>query len=157
MPRVKAAITGLTPEGAPIAGDYKFTNEFPMAKGFDENAIFLKLNYLEKNSVARGKAFEAIAPLLWLKAGAKGPQITKVKKPFAAPKGASYAVLFDAAQAAGFIEALRDREDIEHAYIVTNSMAEYQQVIVEFSTTVETTMLYEDYISNFELNLGRLL
>jgi adenine-specific DNA-methyltransferase len=157
MPRVKAAFSGLTPEGESIAGDYKFTEEFPMAEGFDENAIFLKLKYLEKNSVARGKAFESIAPLLWLKAGAKGPQITKVKKPFAVPKGAAYAVLFDTAQAAGFIKALRDREDIEHAYIVTNSMAEYQQVIAELPTTVETTMLYEDYISNFELNLGRLL
>ena len=157
MPRVKAAFTGLTPEGTPIAGDYKFTDEFPMSEGFEENAIFLKLKYLEKNNVARGKAFEAIAPLLWLKAGARGPQITKVKKPFAVPKGGSYAVLFDADRASGFIEAVRDRGNVEHAYIVTNSMAQYQQVISELPTTVETTMLYEDYISNFELNLGRLL
>lgn len=156
-PRVTAAITGKTHGGGDVEGDYKGNDEFPMSEGFDENAIFLKLTYLEKNNVARGKAFEAVAPLLWLKAGAKGPQITKVKKPFAAPKGASYAVLFDTAKAAGFIEALRERDEIEHAYIVTNSMAEYQQVISELPTTVETTMLYEDYISNFELNLGRLL
>lgn len=39
-PRVQAAITGHTPEGQPISGDYKFTDEFPMAKGFEENAEF---------------------------------------------------------------------------------------------------------------------
>ncbi len=30
-PRVEAAITGKTPDGKPIKGDYKFTDEFPMA------------------------------------------------------------------------------------------------------------------------------
>jgi len=40
-PRVQAAITGKTPEGKLIKGDYKFTDEFPMADGFEENAEFL--------------------------------------------------------------------------------------------------------------------
>ena len=157
MPRVKAAFTGISPEGEPIAGEYKFLDEFAMSDGLDENAIFLKLNYQEKNTIARGKAFEAIAPLLWLKAGAKGPQILKVKKPFAAPEGASYAILFDPSRGSEFIETIRDREDIEHVYVVTNSMAQYQQLIAELPSTVETSMLYEDYISNFELNLGTTL
>lgn len=34
-PRVTAAITGKTPEGEAISGDYKFTDEFPMADGFE--------------------------------------------------------------------------------------------------------------------------
>ena len=42
-PRVTAAITGQTPDGEPIKGDYKFTDEFPMADGFEENAAFLEL------------------------------------------------------------------------------------------------------------------
>ncbi len=41
-PRVKAAITGQTPDGEPIKGDYKFTDEFPMADGLEENAEFLR-------------------------------------------------------------------------------------------------------------------
>ncbi len=36
-PRIEAAITGRTPAGDPIKGDYKFTDEFPMAEGFEEN------------------------------------------------------------------------------------------------------------------------
>lgn len=39
-PRVAAAITGKTPSGDPIKGEYKFTDEFPMADGFEENAEF---------------------------------------------------------------------------------------------------------------------
>ncbi|WP_202817365.1 site-specific DNA-methyltransferase [Serinicoccus sp. CNJ-927] len=35
-PRVTAAITGRTPAGEPIKGDYKFTDEFPMSDGFEE-------------------------------------------------------------------------------------------------------------------------
>ena len=33
-PRIAAAVTGKTPDGSPIEGDYKFTDEFPMAEGF---------------------------------------------------------------------------------------------------------------------------
>jgi adenine-specific DNA-methyltransferase len=43
-PRITAAITGKTPDGAPIKGDYKFTDEFPMAEGFNENVEFFELN-----------------------------------------------------------------------------------------------------------------
>ena len=42
-PRIGAAITGKTPDGQPITGDYKFTDEFPMAEGFEENAEFFTL------------------------------------------------------------------------------------------------------------------
>lgn len=39
-PRMRAAITGQTPDGGPIRGDYKFTDDFPIAEGFEENAEF---------------------------------------------------------------------------------------------------------------------
>jgi hypothetical protein len=40
VPRVQAAIIGKTPDGEPVKGDYKFTDEFPMADGLKENAHF---------------------------------------------------------------------------------------------------------------------
>jgi adenine-specific DNA-methyltransferase len=153
-PRVTAAFTGQTPEGAPVEGDYKFTDEFPMADGFEENVEFLELAYLDRNDVSRGKAFEAIAPLLWLKVGAVGEMIDKVAKPFAVPAGARYAVLFDVAHWQDFAEAVRDREDITHLFVVTDSVAQYQQVVAELPATVEVAMLYEDYLRNFEVNVG---
>jgi adenine-specific DNA-methyltransferase len=154
MPRVVAAITGRTPEGAHIVGNYRFVDEFPMADGFKENVEFLELAYLDRNDVSRGKAFEAIAPLLWLKVGAVGEMVAKVKKPYAAPEGARYAVLFDVAHWQDFAEAVRDREDITHLFVVTDSIAQYQQVVAELPPTVEVAMLYEDYLRNFEINLG---
>jgi adenine-specific DNA-methyltransferase len=153
-PRVTAAFTGLTPDGAPIEGDYKFTDEFPMADGFEENVEFLELAYLDRNDVSRGKAFEAIAPLLWMKVGAAGEMIARVKQPYAAPEGARYAVLFDVAHWQDFAEAVRDREDITHLFVVTDSVAQYQQVVAELPATVEVAMLYDDYLRNFEINLG---
>src|SRR5205085_1529665 len=41
-PRITAAITGRTPEGQPLTGGYKFTDEFPMADGFNENVEFFE-------------------------------------------------------------------------------------------------------------------
>ena len=68
-PRISAAIDGKTPDGEPINGDYKFTDEFPMADGFEENAIFFDLTYQDPVQVDLDQAFEEIAPLLWLRAG----------------------------------------------------------------------------------------
>jgi len=71
-PRVAAAITGNTPEGDPIKGEYKFTDEFAMADGFAENAAFFTLSYETPIAVNYNYAFACIAPMLWLRAGSRG-------------------------------------------------------------------------------------
>ncbi len=68
-PRITAAITGLYPDGKTVEGDYKFTDEFPMAEGFEENVEFFELTYLDPEEVELNGAFNAVAPLLWLRAG----------------------------------------------------------------------------------------
>ena len=65
-PRIEAAITGLTPTGEPIRGEYQFTDPFPMADGFEENVEFFTLTYEDPRVVGADMAFEAIAPLLWI-------------------------------------------------------------------------------------------
>ena len=60
-PRIEAAITGKTPNGEPIEGDYKFTDEFPMAEGFEENAEFFTLTYETPVAVGHNLAFARIA------------------------------------------------------------------------------------------------
>lgn len=153
-PRIEAAVTGLTHTGEPVKGDYKFVDEFPMAEGFEENVEFVELTYLDRNDVSRGKSFEAIAPLLWMKVGARGEMIAKQKSTFDAPAGARYAVLFDIDVWPKFVEAIRGHDDLEHVFIVTDSLAMYQQVVAELPAELETTMLYEDYLRNFEINMG---
>ena len=44
-PRLEAAITGATPSGELIKGDYTGEDNFPMANGFEENAEFFTLTY----------------------------------------------------------------------------------------------------------------
>lgn len=43
-----------------------------MAEGFKSNAVFLKLGFLDKTSVALGRQFKELMPVLWMKGGAIG-------------------------------------------------------------------------------------
>ena len=79
-PRIVAAITGKTPDGLPIAGDYKFTDQFPIAEGLHENAECFTLTYEAPRAVAHNRAFEAVAPLLWLKAGSQAVESNRQRR-----------------------------------------------------------------------------
>jgi len=71
-PRIHAAISGKTPLGEPIKGEYKYTDKFPMSEGFKENAAFYTLTYEGPLSVAHHRAFARVAPMLWMRAGSQG-------------------------------------------------------------------------------------
>ena len=105
-PRVAAAITGKTPDGEPIKGDYKFTDEFPMAEGFEENAEFFTLTYETPVAVSHNRAFARIAPLLWLRAGSRGGASTSCP-----PQGwavaDTYGLLIDLDQASRLLQGSR--------------------------------------------------
>jgi adenine-specific DNA-methyltransferase len=115
-----AAITGRTPAGEPIAGDYKFTDEFPIADGFAENATFLELRYLDADDVDLGLAYDDIAPLLWLRAGGRGPiaaRLDSAGSPLPYVWTEQYGVLFDEDRWRAFVA---DRPDsATAAFIVT--------------------------------------
>lgn len=147
-PRIRAAITGLTPEGEPIKGDYKFVDEFPMSDGFEENAAFFTLTYESKWLVGVDRAFAAIAPMLWLRAGAVGSCIDSIDGAWAIAD--SYGILRDLDDSASFAEALREKSGIRIAYIVTDDEGRYQQVADEIPS-IETVRLYEDYLRNCEM------
>lgn len=146
-PRIRAAITGLTPGGEPIKGEYKFVDEFPMADGFEENAAFFTLSYESPWMVEADKAFAAIAPMLWLRAGAVGERIDVIAGGWAVSE--SYGILKDLDLAADFVAELRRRESIRLVYVVTDDEGRYQQVASEIPG-IETVRLYEDYLRNCE-------
>ncbi len=152
-PRVSNAVLGEAPDGLGTS-TYMGGDEREFAAGFEENVEFLELVYLDRNSVSRGAAFEAIAPLLWLRAGASGRMIEQIERPFAAPTDARYGVLFDIHAWQAFVEAAEGRTDLAHVFIVTDSLAQYQQVVAELPPSLGASMLYEDYLRNFEFVLG---
>ena len=147
-PRVTAAITGKTPEGDPIKGDYKFTDEFPMADGFEENAVFFDLTYEDPDAVELGVAFEEIAPLLWLRAGSRGSIIKHEQPGFAMAD--AYAVLFDFASVGAFIDAVKQNVSIGCAYVITDDTARYASVKAQLPG-LDVVRLYENYLQSFKI------
>src|SRR5690606_18779542 len=124
-PRIAAAITGRTPDGKPIKGDYKFTDEFPMAEGFEENAEFFTLTYESPLAVNYQTAFARIAPLLWLRAGSCGRCIDKLPADGWSVVD-SYGLLIDLDRAADFLKAVRKAKHLRVAYIVTDDQRRFQ-------------------------------
>jgi adenine-specific DNA-methyltransferase len=153
-PRLTAAITGQTHEGNPVKGDYKFVDEFPMSKGMDENVEFFTLTYEDPDHIRLGAAFAAVAPLLWLMAGADGPRIDRVENGWALPNGGRYGVLFDADQWHGFAEAVKGAGELTHAFIITDSDTVFQRVAAELPNTATPVRLYESYLRSFAINTG---
>jgi len=151
-PRVTGAITGRTPGDEPIQGDYKFVDEFPMAEGFAENAEFFELTYADPERVRHGLEFEAVAPLLWLRAGSQGSRIDSIDGPFAVAD--TYAVLFDLDAAAGFVGAVRAKPELHLAYIVTDDDTQFQVVAGQLPHSVESVRLYAAYLDNFRIQAG---
>jgi adenine-specific DNA-methyltransferase len=153
-PRIAAAITGKTPEGDPIKGNYKFTDEFPMAEGFKENAEFFTLTYETPVSVSHNRAFARIAPLLWMRAGSAGRQIERL--PDAGWEVAdSYGLLTDLDQAAPFCAAIAKKRGIRVAYVVTDDERRFQAVAQQLPESSEPVRLYESYLTNFRFSMGR--
>ena len=152
-PRVQAAITGKTPSGEPIKGDYKFTDEFPMVEGFEENAEFFTLTYEAKEAVNHNLAFARIAPLLWLRAGAQGKRIDKLPADGWAVVEA-YGLLAEVDQATSFIKAVNKAQGLRVAYIVTDDDRRFQAIAKRLSDGIEPVRLYESYLTNFTFANG---
>ena len=149
-PRMVAAITGKTPDGLPIVGKYKFTDEFPMADGFHENAEFFSMTYEPPRTIAHNRAFEVIAPLLWLKAGSQGRRIEKAAHDFDVAD--TYAVLFDLDALKDFLVAVAEAQSLRVAFIVTDDDRGFQTVSSELPSRVKSVRLYESYLTNFTIN-----
>jgi adenine-specific DNA-methyltransferase len=152
-PRIEAAITGKTPGGEPIEGDYKFTDEFPMAEGFEENAEFFTLTYESPVAISYNKAFARIAPLLWMRAGSQGRCIDKLPSEGWAV-AETYGLLVDLDGASAFIKAVRKAKELRIAYIVTDDERRFQTLAKRLPATVEPVRLYESYLTNFSFANG---
>jgi adenine-specific DNA-methyltransferase len=153
-PRIAAAISGRTPEGEPIKGEYRFTDEFPMEEGFAENAEFFTLTYETPVAVAHNLAFERIAPLLWMRAGAEGTRIDALPE-----KGwevtETYGLLVELDQAEAFAEAVDRQHTVRIAYVVTDDERRFQAIVRTLPASVEPVRLYESYLTNFRFSMGR--
>ena len=136
-----------------MKGDYKFTDEFPMADGFEENVEFFTLTYEAPLRVASNREFERIAPLLWLRAGSRGRRIDDISA--GGTSLTSYGVIADLDQTEPFLKAIAANDDVTMAFIVTDEDRLFESLVAELPDHVEPVRLYEAYLRNFEIEAGR--
>ncbi|MEV1295810.1 DNA methyltransferase [Pseudonocardia sp. NPDC049635] len=152
-PRLQAAVTGVDYRGETMNGTYRFVDEFPIAEGFEENIEFFTMTYENPRAVAHNRSFQAIAPLLWLRAGAEGSRIEHAAEDFAVAD--TYGVLFDLDSSGAFLAALADGKRVRAAFIVTDDDRAFQMICSELPPHVEAIRLYDSYMANFVINTGR--
>lgn len=155
-PRTVCAITGQDINGQPLKGTYARSN-IPMSDGFKSNAAFFSLGFLDKDSVALGRKFREILPLLWLKSGAFGkcPAVYDGEIPamLILPEN-KFAVLNDEALFMEFEESVNSRGEIQTVFIVTDYDSGFRAMAKSINAE-KKYQLYRDYLDNFRINHQR--
>jgi adenine-specific DNA-methyltransferase len=131
--------------------------EIKKSSGFEANAAFFKLGFLDRTSVALGRQFKEMLPTLWMKAGAHGPCPNSndegVPVMMVLPEN-KFAILTEEAAFPEFEVAVNARTQIETVYIVTDYEAGYYAMAKNLRAS-NTYQLYRDYLDNFRINTGR--
>mgnify|MGYP000183489801 CR=1 FL=1 len=155
-PRTVYSIKGHDSNGTPLKGEY-LGSGIPMADGFRSNATFFKLSFLDKTSVALGRQFKELLPVLWMKGNAVGkcPVLITEELPnmLILPEN-KMAVLIDETCYSEFDTELSKYTEIQTVFIVTDSESAYREMIRAYDTK-DCYQLYRDYLDNFRINTGR--
>ena len=143
-PRIETVVSGVRPDGSTYS------------EGIKENVAFYKLTYEDESLIALGRKFDAIAPLLWMKAGGVGSVVRRnTEEPWVLPDDAKYGILFQTSQAKAFGDALTVRQQlVRHIFIVSDSESAFQTALdyLPAELRLATTRLYSDYLHSFEIN-----
>ncbi len=82
------------PAGRWHAAGWQYLDGRKFDDGFAKNLDYFRLDFLDPDEVARGDAFQAILPILWLMAGCQGErEDSKGSMPWFMPKHSPFAVL----------------------------------------------------------------
>ncbi|MBX3307121.1 MAG: site-specific DNA-methyltransferase [Nitrospira sp.] len=155
-PRCRNVITGKNNDGSNLSGAY--LDGRALSEGFNENLEFFRLAFLDPTDVARGDAFQAILPILWMMAGCQGArEDSKGSQPWFIPKHAPFAVLIKEKEFRAFRERLSDRKNIGWVFLVTDSEENFALMRRTLGSKVECVQLYKSYLENFRLNTPEAL
>lgn len=126
----------------------------PMKDGFRTNAAYFKLGFLDKTSVALGRQFKELLPMLWMKSGARGvcPQLDSEELPqMLICEKNHFAVLIDENAYPAFEEKINKMDAIDTVFIITDSERGYREMANGLKVSI-TYQLYRDYLDNFRIN-----
>ena len=160
-PRTVCSINGKDINGNDLKGNY-IGSDIPMANGFNSNAVFFKLGFLDKTTVSLGLQFKELLPLLWLKAGGWGKcpdnETVKIESKFDLPPYIilpenKLAVLISEDSFTEFNNLIKNETLIKTVYIVTD----YENGFVAMKKKLDienVIQLYRDYLDNFRINVA---
>lgn len=155
-PRTVCSIEGHDINNNSLKGNY-IGCDIPMSDGFKANAAFFKLVFLDKTSVALGRQFKELLPVLWMKGGAIGkcPTVDEGDLPnmLILPIN-KMAILIDELYYPEFDEQIALYPEIQTVFIVTDSEPAYREMIRNYNGK-DCYQLYRDYLDNFRINTGR--
>ncbi|MBE5513756.1 adenine specific DNA methylase Mod [Mycobacteroides abscessus subsp. abscessus] len=144
-PRISTVVKGVRPDGSEYS------------EGLPANIELFDLKYLDPSRVRRGVEFPRLAPLFWLQGGARGDRI-EADPGSGWALTATYGVLFDIDSLVAFADAVTvaatSGTPPDVLFIVTDSLAEYQQAVERLPVGIETVQLYEDYLLNYTVNFS---
>jgi adenine-specific DNA-methyltransferase len=161
-PRCKYVLNGKRDNGTKLQGTYLdidgHSKHVKYSAGFEENMEYFRLDFVDPDHVARGDAFKAILPILWLMAGAVGErEDSKGSTAWHLPKHGPYAVLIKEKEFAAFRKKLDDRKDIEWLFLVTDSEESFGQMRRLLGRRYQCVQLYKSYLENFRINAQEAL
>lgn len=119
-----------------------------MSDGFKANAIFFDLTYESEWPIRLDNAFDAIAPILWMQAGCRGPIIHRVGKSYLITD--YYGVLFKYGQASSFVSAVRMHPGIKTVFVVTDDQRRFSSMCRRLPG-MDVHRLYETFLKTFEI------
>lgn len=126
----------------------------PMSEGFEANAAYYKLTFLDKEAVSLGSQLDKLLSILWMKAGAYGVCPTHVEGEYAVLPKNRMAILIDEYAFDELKEELKQNPEIETVYIIDDSEDNYRELAAQLKVK-NTYQLYRDYLDNFKINIER--
>lgn len=136
-PRVKSAITGITPDGEPIDGEYKFGNRSEVEKP----RRFYHIAFADHNSLKKTAAKRQLVSLI-----DDLPQslVSKIESYIVSDKYDA-AVLFDPQEKERWLYALEGQNHIRDIYIVTPDVAQFKDLRDEVSDLLGPIVVSEEH------------
>jgi adenine-specific DNA-methyltransferase len=161
-PRVKFAINGKRDDGTILQGHYLdiegFEKSLKWSDGLSENVEYFRVAFLDPDEIARGDAFMAILPILWMIAGCQGKrEESKGSTAWFIPESSPFAVLIQEKQFRSFLDKLSERSDIQWAFLVTDSEENFAQMRRTLGRKYQCVHLYKSYLDNFRINTKEVL
>jgi adenine-specific DNA-methyltransferase len=123
--------------------------ERPMSEGFKTNVEYLRLDFLNKDSISLGDSLDQLFVLLWMQAGCVGKRPNLPRKNidmYFDPNG-SFALLVDETKYSEFLNNIKGKS-YKFVYLVTNSDSSFAEMASKIASP-NIKQLYRNYLDNF--------